>query len=70
MSCSISDADRAFAFNEGHNDAWNGKPPRENLGTCCKSIACILHQRYREGHRQGVTARYYYDKGFAAGQSL
>lgn len=64
MSKSYDEADLSRAFNQGHNDAWAKKPPRPAPSGV---LTDALHQRYREGHREGVTARFWYDKGFEAG---
>jgi hypothetical protein len=65
MSDTYDDLDISLAFNEGHNDAWERKPPKEPP----KGILTDRkHQSYRRGHEAGVTARYYYDKGFEAGK--
>lgn len=66
MSKIYNDVDLSMAFNEGHNDAWNGNKPREAPNGL---LSDQKHQAYRRGHVAGTTARYYYDKGFADGRA-
>lgn len=64
MSCSGDNLEQSLAFTKGHNDAWERKPPV--LPHQC--FSCLVNSKYSEGHRAGVTARYYYDKGYQAGK--
>lgn len=60
MSEAYSDLQLSLSFNEGHNDAWEGKPPKPAPSD---RICDQRHQSYRAGHVAGTTARYYYDMG-------
>jgi hypothetical protein len=65
MSDNYDTLDFSLSYNTGHNDAWQGKPPKQ----APKGILCDQkHQSYRTGHVAGTTAKYYYDKGFEAGR--
>jgi hypothetical protein len=64
MSCERDTLDQSISFTKGHNDAWEGKPPT----LPCSCLSCPINSRYKEGHRAGTTARYYYDKGYQAGK--
>ena len=55
------------AFNKGHNDAWEKNSPTPPDNCLCGRIDCPVRQSYRHGHEKGLTARYYYDRGFEAG---
>lgn len=60
MSKTYDDVDISMAFNAGHNDAWNGQPPKPAPSG---EATDQRHQSYRRGHVAGTTARYWYDKG-------
>lgn len=65
MSCDRDDVDQSMAYMNGHSDAWERKPP----ALPCSCLSCPTNSKYKEGHQSGVTARYYYDKGYAAGKA-
>ena len=67
MSDSYDIADLSMAYNQGHNDAWGGKPPRPAPKGI---ISDRKHQKYREGYNHGTTARFYYNAGYQAGKEI
>lgn len=58
-----SNVDLSRAFVKGHNDGWAGRKPKPAPRGV---ITDQKHQKYLEGHKVGVTARYWFDKGVAS----
>jgi hypothetical protein len=65
MSCPKDEVDATLAYNKGHNDGWTGRPPV----LPCRCLTCEVNQRYRMGHANGLTAKYYYEAGYKAGKA-
>lgn len=65
MSEIYTDAELSMSFNDGHNDAWNGKEKRPKLPMLSSDQT---YGEYLRGYRAGEIARYWYDKGFEAGK--
>jgi hypothetical protein len=66
MSGYASDMDKSSARIRGHNDAWAGRP--RALRASSDERNPVLSD-YSAGFAAGSAARYYYDKGYAAGKA-
>jgi hypothetical protein len=66
MSETYDAVDLSLAYNQGNSDAWDDKPPKPAPPG---SATDIKHQSYRRGHAAGLTAQYYYKRGYAAGRA-
>jgi hypothetical protein len=65
MSDNYNTLDLSLSYNDGHCDAWQGKPPKQPPKGI---LSDRKHQAYRTGHEAGTTAKYHYAKGFEAGR--